>query len=57
MRPVWCQAAEMYYALCDVSQELSYDSITQYEAELLESHKKLIFYAVLSNFWIKNGSQ
>jgi hypothetical protein len=43
--PVWYQAGEMYYALCDLSQELSYDSITQYEVELLESLKS--FYVVL----------
>jgi hypothetical protein len=40
IRPFRYQAGEIYDALYDICQEMSYDPITRHEAELLASHMK-----------------
>jgi hypothetical protein len=57
IRPFRYQAGEIYDALFDKSQEMSYDPIARHEAELLESHMKsfkflcstVIWYTILNN--------
>jgi hypothetical protein len=57
IRPFRYQAGDIYDALYDISQEMSYDPITRYEAELLASHMKsfkllcstVIWYNILNN--------
>jgi hypothetical protein len=46
IRPFRYQAGEIYDALYDISQEMSYDPITRHETEVLASHMKSL-YAVL----------
>jgi hypothetical protein len=48
VRPFRYRAGEIYDVLHDINQEMSYDPITRYEAELLACHMKSFeFYAVL----------
>jgi hypothetical protein len=51
VRPFRYQAGEIYDALYDVSQEMSYDSITRHEAELLASHIKSFKFLCSTVIW------
>jgi hypothetical protein len=51
IRPFRYQAGEIYDALYDISQEMSYDPITRYEAELLASHMKSFKFLCSAVIW------
>jgi hypothetical protein len=51
IRPFRYQAKEIYDALYDISQEMSYDPITRHEDELLASHMKSFNFLCSTVIW------
>jgi hypothetical protein len=52
IRPFRYQAGEIYDALYDICQEMSYDPITRHEAELLASHMRSFKFLCSTVIWL-----